>query len=598
MTTENKASIKDEHDSSNTAETTKDQSNKDAEGDEDSVIEEGNEDEEESKGTLSSTDINPEVNEEDEEVRLAMEMALAAMKNPKMKPDELRKLVLSQNAEQKQQEFIKQVEEKKKQQKLKEQEEAQQRWNDQKDSMFSWLVGTPTEEQLWAQQKVRYADKIKNDQQVREARKAIKAKRKGLKALRLQGNRVETRHIFKRQRMEKHLLDVEESIDKHLRQFCHSKTFDATTYAKAMMKATKKWSKHNQTEQNKPSETDDQALALEAQLCRNMHQMLALEKQKSKLKKSLKEIKKYLQRCKSWLSDKQALCELHMLTLDATQTSMKTIYEDTLNRQDAFIHKILNENDKENARGAFAEDTFAKGSGLQALLANVPLDVSQKYDELPSHSGPGATLNALRGLPFRDSFTLSKAPSRDGKSGRDDATREDILASGDDNHGQNGRSTSPGSRSLRRRSGQKRELVIQTNDDASISSALSDPDEDLNGSGDGFAYGEQSISADSVSGKIAFGEDAPWLVEGGGSDPALQSPGNEKVHTKSAEKSFEKESMVGDNKKNSAKMNGSNGNHGGSEKNGTTTKANLANMKQIIQAEGQTSERAALVPDK
>ena len=533
MTADNDSSSKE--DKSDKTETTEEQREDDIDdGEDDSVIEEGdeNEDEEEEAQTTTESDAGdepPTIDEDDEEVRLAMEMALAAVKNPKLSPDELRRLVTGQSAEDKQKEFVKQMEEKKARQKIKEQEDAQKRWNDQKDSMFGWFYGQSSEEYQWAQQKAKYADKIKSDKQVRETRKAIKAKRKNLKALRLQGNRVETRHIFKRQRMEKHLLEVEEAIDKHIRHFCQSTTYDAATYAKAMMKATKKWSKQHQQQEVSP--TADQELSLEAQLCRNMHQMLALEKQKSKLKKSFKEIKKYLQRCKSWLSDKQALCELHMMTLDATKASMKSIYDDTLKRQDAYIQKLLDDNNKENTTGAFADDTFAQGSDLQALLASVPPDVSQKYDELPSHAGPGATLNALRGLPFRDSFCLSKAPSRDGKGRDDTKIREDIAASGEHD-----RSSSP-------RGGNRKEIVIQTHDDAaSVNSALSDPDEDPTQLGIGI--GEPVISADSVSGKIAFGEDAPWLMAGDDEKKPREKLSKTNGNTQHPEKSFDKASTM------------------------------------------------------
>jgi hypothetical protein len=136
-----------------------------------SVIKEGEEDDASSTGSNDP----PKANEEDEEVQLAMEMALAAMKNPKMSPDELRKLLLGQAAEKTRLDFVKQAEEKKARQKQKEQEEAQKRWSEQKDSVFSWFYGQSSEEYQWAQEKAKYADKIKKDKQVREIGKAIKA---------------------------------------------------------------------------------------------------------------------------------------------------------------------------------------------------------------------------------------------------------------------------------------------------------------------------------------------------------------------------------------------------------------------------------------
>ena len=515
----------------------------------DSVIEEGDEEdeeekagdkEEEEKGEDTNKSAAPAVDEDDEEVQLAMEMALAAMKNPKLGPDELRKLVLSKSAkpqvaEAKQKNFLMEVEEKKARQKIKEKEEAEKRWTDPRDSMMSWFYGQTSEEYQWAQEKAKYADKIKKDKQIRDLKKAVKVRRKNLKAIRLQGNRVETRHVFKRQRMEKRLLEVSQMIDKNRRHFVENNGPEiVTTYAKAMMKAQKKWLKDQPI--------NDEELALEAQLCRNMHQMLALEKQKAKLKKSLKELKKYLQRCKSWLTDKQTLCEQHISTLEGTQSSMKSIYDETLKRQDEFLQKFLQERKDDGEE--FAERL---GDDLQALLAKVPLDVSKKYDELPSHSGPGATLNALRGLPFRDSFTLSKAPSRDGKN-RDDKTREDIATSGVDHNHEEHRSQS-------KRGGRGGELVIHTHDDGgSVNSALSDPDEDTN---------QTVLSADSVSGKIAFGEDAPWLAGDSYGDLGVTMNGDHHKHMgdetelkngkHQQRKSFEKENIM------NPKLNGTNG---------------------------------------
>jgi len=496
----------------------------------DSVIEEGDEDRaeeyEEGNLPLKAADVEiPEMEEEDEEVRLAMEMALAAAQNPGMSPADLRKLVGEKN---KQAELVKEVEEKQAKEKQLQKEEEIKKWNEQKDSMFSWFssVSSASEAYQWEQTKAKYAEQIKKDKKTREIRKAIKVKRKSLKAQRLQGNRVETRHIFKRQRMEKHLIELTGSIEKNRKIFCET-NYDATSYAKAMMKASKKWNK-------KPN--NDEELALEAQLCRNMHQMLALEKQKSKCKKQLKEIKKYLQRCKSWLSDKQALCELHMLTLDATHTSMKGIYEDTLDRQDKLIEKL-------KSLPEFEE----QGD----LFDNV--DVS-RYDEIPTHAGPGATLNALRGLPFRDDISLSSVPSRGRLSGGDDepAVDDTGLAVKVEIHGMPPSPTP--SAKARAQAGGRKHLYIETADDnASINSALTDPDDAIV---EGAAYSsEPVISADSVSGVVAFGEDAPWLNdqkddEAHGDEDKKKKKSHHKKHHKkhtNGEKMAEKENGEGEN---------------------------------------------------
>lgn len=464
-------------------ETSEDPSDHISEGDEDRA-----EEYEENNGTLTAADVEiPEMEEEDEEIQLAMEMALAAAQNPGMNPEQLRRLVGGKN---KQASIVREVEEKQAKEKQQRKEQEIKQRNEQKDSMFSWFssVSAVTEAYQWEQTKLKYADQIKKDSRIREIRKAIKTKKKSLKAQRLQGNRVETRHLFKRQRMEKHLIDVSSAIEKNRKIFCET-NYDATFYAKSMMKASKKWNK-------KPS--NDEELALEAQLCRNMHQMLALEKQKSKCKKQLKEIKKYLQRCKSWLSDKQALCELHMLTLDATHSSMKNIYEDTLSRQDKLIAK-LSASPEFEGKGDLFDD----------------LDLS-RYDEIPSHAGPGATLNALRGLPFKDDISLASVRSRGRLAGAVDPSGE--AAVGEDGmevkvevHGFPV-SPSAGSKGKLAAGGDRKHLYVDTLDDnASINSALTDPD-DAPPEGAGFSN-EHVVSADSVSGVVAFGEDAPWLKD-------------------------------------------------------------------------------------
>ena len=221
-------------------------------------------------------------------------------------------------------------------------------------------------------------------------------------------------------------------------------------YAKAMMKASKKWKKKG----------TDEELALEAQLCRNMHQMLALEKQKSKVKKSTREMKKYLQRCKGWLSDKQALCEMNLMTLDATHITMQALYEDTIANQDRLIAKL-------KASGEF------DGVNLDEVeLANWNVLSDKKYD----HLGPSATLSALRGLPINDSVRLTK---------RKETVTDKPMTNGHP------------------------ELFIEAKDDGSVHSDVSDPDGDGDIADDGSLGGDKDDD-DSSQGKGVDSNDAPW----------------------------------------------------------------------------------------
>jgi hypothetical protein len=236
------------------------------------------------------TPNEPEIDEalmqqalEDEEIRIAMEMAIAAAKNPHMPVDELRKLVNAQETPQGK--IVKEIQSKRIEATRKAQEEAAQEWDAKKERAYNWWQGTKqaatdkaTElkhaaerraEELRDQQARRvYAEDIKADPGYQELRKKIKTLNKTIKAHRLQVNRVDTRHVFKRQRQEKELLKIVDKLQKTQRSFV-AKGFNIHEYAKAMMKASKKWKKKG----------SDEELALEAQLCRNMHQMLALEKQ-------------------------------------------------------------------------------------------------------------------------------------------------------------------------------------------------------------------------------------------------------------------------------------------------------------------------------
>lgn len=399
-------------------------------------------------------DTIPESDEEqDEEVRIAMEMAMAAAKNPGLTPVQLRAMVGAKN---KQADIVDQI---KKEKEEKAKEEAAKKWQEQKEGMFAWVSASIADGknkfraaaeslQSSAEQQI-YADSIRKDPEVIELKKKYKALRKSLKKYRLEGNRVETRHRFKRHRMANNLLTHEERIEKARKLFCDT-NHGLPDYGKAIIRAGRKYKNGGTKEEEN----------LEAMLCRNMHQMLSIDKQKAKMKKSNKEVKKYLQRCQSWISDKHALWEMNMMKLDATHASMQGLYEDTLARQDKLIEKL-----KE------AEDY--KGVDLGEV------DVSN-FDGIPKGAGPRAMLNALKGLPFTDSIRVAKSTGGSIKNG------------GGHGAGHNGGTRGAG-----------RELIIETTSDAhSVSSALSDPDgehehEDF----------ENSISAETGFG---FGDDAPW----------------------------------------------------------------------------------------
>lgn len=332
----------------------------------------------EGRDTKPLDDLPDPEEEQDEEIRLAMEMAIAAKMHPHLSPLALQKLVGEKNEQAKiVEELAKQKEEKQKMEREKEREESARAWQATKDSW--WAAAAKKAEEIKDQaERHLYADQIKKDREIIEIRRQFKVLKKTLKAHRLQGNRVETRHVFKRQRMEKMLQQTDLKLKKTQKMFTHS-SYNVQEYLKAMMKATKKWRKKG----------SDDELMLEAQLCRNMHQMLALEKQKVKCKKNTKEMKKYLQRCKGWLSDKKAFCEMNLMTLEATQHSIMLLFEDTLRRQDALIARLK------------ASDEFVNVDLSGVDLSHVQLPTFPLLDRQ-------LVLDPMRGLPIQDSIRVKK----------------------------------------------------------------------------------------------------------------------------------------------------------------------------------------------
>lgn len=432
--------------------------------------------------------------EEDEEVRIAMEMALAAAQNPHLSVVALRKLVSDKN---KQVEIVEQVQQKKELEKQREREEQQKRWNEQKEKVVGWwhvkaetVVSGVSAVHKAAERKAEeiqdryerrmYAEDIQNDQLYQDIRKRCKFLQKTLKAHRLQGNRVETRHSFKRQRQEKKLLQLYEKIDKTQKLFTAG-SYNIHEYAKAMMRASKKWNKKS---------SGDHELALEAQLCRNMHQMLSIEKQKSKVKKSTREMKKYLQRCKGWLSDKKALCEMHIMTLDATDSSMVFLYQDTISRQDALIKRLK---EAEEFAGIDLESVELAPGWRE-------LNMLQEHNN-SSVLGPSATLAALRGLPINDSIRLRRTALE-----KEEMQQQRLKPA------PSSEMRKPSPEFMSNDGGPQ--LYIETKDDASVSSHLSDPDDDGVEPFDQSPYPATSRAdsfGDSDSGLGEFDRDAPWM---------------------------------------------------------------------------------------
>lgn len=427
---------------------------------------------------------------EDDEVRLAMEMAMAAAKNPHLSPLEIQKLVGEKNAQAKMiNEFSKQNEQKIKQ------NQAKVRELTSSSTTTSWwtIAAKKAEEMKDRAERSLYTEQISNDEKITELRKTMKVLKKTLKAHRLQGNRVETRHAFKRQRMEKRLFQTNDKLKKTQDMFTNS-GYNVQEYLKAMMRASKKWRKIG----------SDDELLLEAQLSRNMHQMLALEKQKVKCKKNTKELKKYLQRCKGWLSDKKAFCEMNIMTIDATQNSIMRLYEETLRRQDKLIEKCKSSDEFQNVDLA----------GVDLSHVTMP---TLSYDSTKGTATKDGESDAMRGLPIVDSIRKKKGfmdPSYHSRKEEEQQIPSDMVET------PNGETISRKEllelyyQNKQRVERQQQEggtpelYVVANKDDESISSRLSDPDgsnnnDDLDGADD-----DESDDNDNEE----FGNDAPWNV--------------------------------------------------------------------------------------
>lgn len=487
------------------------------------------------KSSISSKHVpkidlpSPE-SETDGEIRLAMEMAIAAAQNPHLSPAEIQKLVGEKNAQAKMiDEFSKQNEQKIKQNQLKvrELQQQQQRQNNisNGNTSSSWWTAAAkkAEEMKDRAERHLYADQIGKDESILELRKTIKILKKTIKAHRLQGNRVDTRHVFKRQRMEKKLIAVTERLTKTQHVFTNS-SYNVQEYLKAAMRASKKWRKVG----------TDEELMLEAQLSRNMHQMLALEKQKVKCKKNTKELKKYLQRCKGWLSDKKAFCEMNVMTLEATQNSMMHLYGETLQRQDRLIVKLQRLEEFRNVDLSTVDLSHVQLSSFDAFFPKA---------KDPTRS---AALEAMRGLPMKDSIRVKKDHL---ERAAHEESGGDATAVRGERDGDAARSKAASGQAASRKllvneyykqEQQKQlqhqdddtdlhppagapELYVLAKDDVSVSSHLSDPDDDddldhdANDDDDNDdKYKQQQFPAnydqDDDDSDGNFGNDAPWMA--------------------------------------------------------------------------------------
>ena len=445
---------------------------------------------------------------EDDEVRLAMEMAMAAAKNPHLSPYEIQQLVGEKNAQAKMiNEFSKQNEEKIKQNQMKNREIQRTATTTTTTGMASswWTAAAKKAEEMKDRaERSLYAEQISHDPTIIELRKTMKILKKTLKAHRLQGNRVETRHAFKRQRMEKRLMQTTDKLKKTQEVFTNS-SYNVQEYIKAMMRASKKWRKIG----------SDDELLLEAQLSRNMHQMLALEKQKVQCKKNTKEMKKYLQRCKGWLSDKKAFCEMNIMTIDATQNSIMRLYEETLRRQDQLIQKYKSSEEFQNVDLSDVDLSHITIPNVSYIHKKAAIYSSTSSVVSTEQASLHESFSAMRGLPINDSIRKKKGyldhsyHSENANAVNTDEPRHTAMSRREllEEYYKN-------KKIVEQQASSTPELYVVANkDDESVSSRLSDPDASFN-NGDtpdrNRDLAEESDHDDDDDDDYAQNEDAPW----------------------------------------------------------------------------------------
>jgi hypothetical protein len=99
-------------------------------------------------------------------------------------------------------------------------------------------------------------------------------------------------------------------------------------------------SKHGSAAEDHVNDDDDgnETLSLETELVQNMHNMIALEKQLSMMKKQQHELKKYLVCCQTWLQDCDTFHD-DMYELQAQNYAMNAVYRNTLRQSEAMIYK-------------------------------------------------------------------------------------------------------------------------------------------------------------------------------------------------------------------------------------------------------------------
>lgn len=174
-------------------------------------------------------------------------------------------------------------------------------------------------------------DNILRRRQNMEIQKHVDHNERKLNSHKVQGERRATRHVRRRKVAETSLAEVSTKARESLAEL-PKRELESKEYSRALEEA--------RADEADGSLRTDEVSNLETELIRNMHLMLAMDRQLSLLKKHSREVKKYLQKCKAWLADSSKL-DGALTDLVLANASMKFICEETIRRQDSLIAKCI-----------------------------------------------------------------------------------------------------------------------------------------------------------------------------------------------------------------------------------------------------------------
>lgn len=235
-----------------------------------------------------------------------------------------------------------------------------------------------------------YKAEIKADPEIHALEKKIKKLKKNLKVQRLNGDRTTKRNTFARDKEQKSLDQKTQRLQKAIWTFANS-SMNSHEYAKGMMRASARLKRKGMN-----VHTSEKALAMEAAVLRNMHRMLAIQKQYTMAKKSTSEVSSFVKRCRGWLDNKRADGEMGIMVLEATLKSMAIMYSEVVEVQESLIPKFQDPKNHEFKKerlktvlpipkGLRSMPTFLKGPARPVMKISLRKKVSEEDPNLKGY---------------------------------------------------------------------------------------------------------------------------------------------------------------------------------------------------------------------